>query len=334
MMGTRRAGAAALPLGRTTAVATALLLVVAFLGVLPVGSAAPAAAPPTASPRASVAEPSVLAITQSPSRILEQDNMTVAVELTDTSAVKLVWFTFCQLSSALCYLPVVVMTAEGNGWYTGSTYAMSAYSGMNVSIRAGYNITVQLQNDSNFTEPHLPNAFPGLTVAVSISGEYLYQMQVSPNVYDLQGTIDYAGTSTPIDGANVSLDPGHLSTTTSASGGYEFDNLTNGSYTLNISKGDYRATNVSVAIDGGNVVKDLSVSNSTVVGVGSPGPTTANPSFFATTTGHAVLAGAVVVIVVVAVIVLLLRRRPPGAASPAPAAVPSPTPSEPSPPTP
>src|SRR5215472_16772091 len=73
--------------------------------------------------------PQVLALYQSPANITEQSAMTVALQVADPVGIAHVWFTFCQLTSSVCYLPITMNPQPGN-WNVGTTYPMTDYSGM------------------------------------------------------------------------------------------------------------------------------------------------------------------------------------------------------------
>jgi Carboxypeptidase regulatory-like domain len=202
----------------------------------------------------------VLAINPS-SYTTEQDNFTVSLEVANTAGIQFVYFTFCQLSSPVCYLPVS-MALQGTNWYVGTTKPMTSYLGMTVGVRAGYNITIVYSDNQNVTEPTVPNPFGNLTIAQSVTGEYMFQMTVSPSVYALRGVVADSATSTGISGARVSLTPGtHLAITTGSTGAYSFPGLLNGTYTVSVSQHGYQTINASVAIAGRDAVKDISLAN-------------------------------------------------------------------------
>src|SRR5579863_8734873 len=149
--------------------------------------------------------------------ITEQGNFTVSMQVTSTTGIHFVFFTFCQLSSPVCYTPVI-MTLHGSNTYSGTTNRMSSYLGMVEGVHAGYNITIQYSDGSNVTEPNLPNTFTNLTLAQEVGGEYMFEMTVSPQLYGFSGVVDDSTTGAAVAGAAVSLSPGNnTSTTTSAS---------------------------------------------------------------------------------------------------------------------
>ncbi|MHB8352116.1 MAG: carboxypeptidase-like regulatory domain-containing protein [Thermoplasmata archaeon] len=203
----------------------------------------------------------VLAIYQS-SYVPEQGNFSVSMEVADAANVHFAYFTFCQLSSPLCYLPVS-MAHQGGNWFVGTTKPMSQYNGMIVGVRAGYNITIEYNNNTNVTEPSVPNPFTNLTVAQSVTGEYMYQMTVMNQLYGLSGGVSDAATGRAISGANVTVTPGIGSVRTGTSGGYSFAGIANGSYTLSASAPGYRSTTETLVIDGRNAVQDLALTNAT-----------------------------------------------------------------------
>jgi len=197
-----------------------------------------------------------LAIYQS-SNTTEQENFTVSIEVANTTNISFVYFTFCQLSSPVCYAPVA-MAAHGSNWYVGTTNRMSTYSGMTVGVRAGYNITVLYDNLSTVTAPTVPNLFSNLTVAQSVSSEYMFEMTVSPTLSDLSGLVADAVTSVGIADATLTLTPGNgLTATTNATGAYSFSGLLNGTYTLSVSAPGYETTNETVTIADANAVQNV-----------------------------------------------------------------------------
>jgi cytochrome c-type biogenesis protein len=249
----------------------------------------------------------VLAISQSP-RVTEQSNFTVSLEVANPSAVKFAYFTFCQLSTALCYAPVA-MTLVGTNSFVGTTERMTSYPGMVTGVRAGYNVTIEYANDTNVTEPTVPNEFPTLNVTSSVSGEYMFEMTVAPAVYTLSGVVTDAATQAAVAGANVTLVPGTgVWTLTNASGGFAFAGLLNGSYALGITANGYPFTNVSVTIAGANVSKEVALSNATTVIV-PPAVGGGGPGFFSTALGVGVAVVAIVVVLAALAAFWVTRRR-------------------------
>jgi hypothetical protein len=280
----------------------------------------------TAPARARTAATTVLSIYQSPGRVVEQSRFTVYMELASTANIKQVYFTFCQLSSALCYLPVT-MTPAGGNWFAGTTNPMTSYHGMVVGVRAGYNITIEYNDNSTFYEPALPNAFSNLTIATSITGEYMFQMTVSDHVYNLSGQVTDRASGAPLAGATVALTPGNYSpTTTDAAGGYTFVGVANGSYTLSVSKGGYAVAQSAVTVAGQPVSQNLALTgNQTPVVVTPKG---SSPSFFATPTGYAAIAAIGVAVVAPWVVIAARRRARRASAEPSKGADPPPRPPE------
>ena len=245
----------------------------------------------------------VLAIQQS-DYTTEHDNFTVSVQVASTAGIQFAYFTFCQLSSPVCYLPVS-MVQQGTNWLVGTTKAMTSYPGMVEGVRAGYNITIVYNDNSNVTEPTVPNPFANLAVTTSVTGEYMFSMTVSPQVYGLTGVVHDAATGAGIAGANVTITPGNLpSTQTSSTGAYSFSGLVNGTYSLSVSEGGYQSATETVAIAGQPVVKDVALANSST----NPNPGgTGLPSEFAGTT--LLVIGLLIAAVVTAVAVVMWRRR-------------------------
>lgn len=271
------------------------------LGVasLLLGAAGAVSASPT--PRTSV--PEVLAV-HSSAYTIEQASFTVGIEVANPSAVSFAYFTFCQLSSALCYKPVA-MAANGSNWFAGTTNLMSSYSGMVVGVRAGYNITIDFSNNTNVTEPALPNLFPSQTIATEVTGEYMFQMTVGPNLYSVSGVVKNSASGAGVAGATVAVTPGNNSTTTDASGAYTLGGLPNGTYTLSISRSGYTTTTQGVTISGQNAQQNVPISNGT-------GGTTAPSGHGATSAWSGTdlwIAVGVAVIVVVGLLAALLMRR-------------------------
>jgi hypothetical protein len=243
----------------------------------------------------------VVSVYQTPARITEQSSFSVYLEVASTTNIHQVYFTFCQLSSALCYLPVPMFQEHGSNWYAGTTKAMSTYSGMKPGVVGGYNITIAYNDGSNSTEPVVPNHFANLTLNQSVTGEWMYQITVSPDLFNLSGRVVDALTGVGIAGANVSLTPANASpTVTDPTGGYSFAGLTNGSYTVTVSKSGYQLQQGRVLIAGTPAMKEFNLS-------AKSGTATASPGFFSTPTGYGVIA--VVAIAALAAAALGLRAR-------------------------
>jgi hypothetical protein len=284
---------------RGTTVAVAILSMASLIGmttaVAPSGSASV-----------------VLAIYPS-QHVTVHDNFTVSMEVADTTGIQFVYFTFCQLSSAQCYAPVVMSLHAGN-WYVGTTKPMTSYPGMTVGVKAGYNITIVYSNNQNVTEPAIPNKFSNLTIAPSVvAGYYYFEMTVSNPVYRLSGVVSDAVTHALIAGATVTLTPGNnTATTTTSTGSYTFAGLQNGTYTISVSSQAYPATTLSVTIAGHDTVKNLTLGNPSV----SPPPRGGLASLF---TGSDLLVTVPVILGVVALLAFLALRRRRALPPPSPA---------------
>lgn len=251
--------------------------------------------------------PLVLSIEQS-NYTTEQGSFTVSLEVSSSANIQFVYFTFCQLSSPLCYLPVS-MSLQGSNWYVGTTHPMTSYNGMTVGVRAGYNITIEFDNDTNVTEPSIPNAFSGLTIAQSVTGEYMFQMTVRNQLYGLSGIVTDSVTGAALAGATVSLTPGDNSTTTSASGAYAFANLTNGSYTLAVTDKGYTSASETVTVSGSSTVKNVAITNSSEVG--KPGGSKTSSGSPITLTETALIVVVVLVVAAVVGVIAIRRKRKP-----------------------
>jgi hypothetical protein len=251
----------------------------------------------------------VVAISQSV-YTTEQSNFTVSLKVANSTGISFVYFTFCQLSSPLCYLPVSMLPQPGN-WFVGTTKAMTQYNGMTVGVRAGYNITIEYSDDVNVTEPSVPNAFGNLTIAQSVTGEYMFQMTVMNQLYQLGGAVTDQATGRAIGGAVVSVSPGGESAvTTSSSGLYSFTGLANGTYTLSVSASGYPDSSATVPISGGNAVKDFTLSNGTTSSNGGgSNPQHSSTNLLSGTTGLALIGGVVAVLAALALLLVLRGRR-------------------------
>jgi hypothetical protein len=269
----------------------------------------------------------VLAIEQS-NYTTEQSTFTVSVQVASPANVQSAAFSFCQLSSSVCYTPVE-MTLHGTNWFEGTTNKMSTYYGMKVGVKAGYNITILYANNTTVHEPDLPNAFSTLTVGTEVGGEFMYEMSVDNQLYNLSGDLSDATTHAGLAGATVTLTPNGTTSVTTSAGAYSFTGLANGSYTLAVSEKGYPTSSATVTIDGQNLVKDLAVSNSTGVVTPPSQPSgKTGLAYLTTMPGIAVLAVAIVVVVVAAIVaVSMMRRRKGGGTAPVSA-----NPAEPEPP--
>jgi hypothetical protein len=285
------------PAAAGLAVSVALLVLAVSLG----GAHAAAARP---------ASVSVLALNPT-TTVTEQSTFSLAMHVSDATHIQFAYFTFCQLSSPVCYMPVA-MTDQGGNWFVGTTKPMTSYPGMTLGVRAGYNVTIQFTDNTTQTEPTVPNPFGNLTIAQSVTGEYMFQMTVSEPPFVLSGVVSNAVTGTPLSGATVSIAPGNGTVvTTNATGTYSFWGLANGSYTVSAAAAGYVTTTHAVVIAGKNIEQNLSIpttssSPSNTGGSGSHkgamlGPITAANVW--------VLAVVVAAVVVLLALLLLLRRR-------------------------
>jgi hypothetical protein len=288
--------------------ATAAVVAALLLGVL-VGAAATHA--PMETPT------TVLAIDQSPTIITEQSALTVSLKVADSTNIQQVYFTFCQLTSSVCYLPVT-MAPIGANWFQGTTKPMTGYNGMTVGVRAGYNITITYNDNTTQSEPSMPNQFGNLTIAQSITGEYLFEMTVSNQTYGLSGHVYSSATGAGIAGANVTLTPGKgMTALTSGAGAYSFAGLFNGTYTISVTKAGYRSSNATMSIAGRALVKDITLSNaSSPSDHNGKGANQTSEGFFSTTAGMGALAIVVVVVVLVALVAFSMSRRRKGGGQP------------------
>ncbi|MCI4347266.1 MAG: carboxypeptidase-like regulatory domain-containing protein [Thermoplasmata archaeon] len=202
----------------------------------------------------------VLAIDQS-SRVTEQGTFTVSLKLASTANIQVVFFTFCQLTSPVCYTPVP-MSLHANNWYVGTTNPMSTYLGMTIGVHAGYNISILYTNMTVLYEPQASNPFTNLTVATSVIGEFMFEMSVQDQVYGLSGHVLDAASGTGLLGAKLTLAPGNLTTmTNSSTGSYAFAGIGNGTYHLNVSEHGYKPMSASVTIAGHDAVQDVRIAS-------------------------------------------------------------------------
>jgi hypothetical protein len=290
------------------AIWAALVVTATLLAGAPIGGVA-------AHPVSSTSGP-VLAITQSPGRITLQSSLNVSLEVGDTANIQQVYFTFCSITQSVCYFPTA-MASQGHNWFAGTTYPMTHYPKMAIGDHVGYNITIVYDNNTNFTEPRVPNAFGNLTlgqIVTPTSTENVFVITVSNQAYTLSGRVEDSATGAALPGADVSLAPANdTPTTTNATGGYSFPDLLNGSYTVSVTDKGYRESNVTVAIGGQDVVKNLDLTNASSPIKTVPPSNGSTPGFFSTAIGEASLgAVALVVVVIVAVVIVTRSRRKPG----------------------
>lgn len=281
-------------------------VVAVLLTAIPSGSSSP--------PRAE-ASATVLSVYHTPGRIPQTSPFSVHLEVASTTNIASIWFTFCQLTSSLCYLPVTMNLQKGTDWYVGTTGPMTDYSGMNPGIRGGYNITIEYSDNSTSTEPAIPNAFANQTIAQSVTGEYMYEILVTGEVYSLTGKVVDAKTGAPVVGANVSVNAANVSTAlTNATGGYTLTGIPNGTYNLTVTKGGYTVSTVPIAIAGAASSKDVSL---TAAPTTQPAKNSTGGSFFTTLPGLGLLLVIVLVVVLGGILALRSRRKsPPEPAAP------------------
>lgn len=263
----------------------------------------------------------VLAIEESPGYLLEQEALTVSVEVADAGAVAHAYFTFCQITKSLCYLPTT-MNATTGGWFVGTTYPMTHYPGMLPGIQAGYNITISLSNGTNLTEPTAQNGFANLTLSkLNATGELVFEVTVENHRYGLSGQVVAAANATALGGATVSLSPAvDPPVTTGSNGSYSFANVSNGSYTISVAKDGYRTGTLSVTVAGASLGdKDLALANASSSSTSSGGSGGKSSGFLGplTETETVAVAAVVAVVIVVPLVVLALGRRRRGASPPA-----------------
>jgi hypothetical protein len=126
-------------------------------------------------------------------------------------------------------------TTNASGFYQFTSVAAGTYSvtaaktGYNTGTNTGVTVTASATTTSNFA----------LTA-------------VAPTTGTLQGTVTDATTAAAINGATVTI-VGGASTTTNASGFYQFTNVTPGTYSVTAAKTGYSTgTNTGVSVTAGN----------------------------------------------------------------------------------
>jgi hypothetical protein len=277
-----------------------MTIAVAFVLLLPLAGTAVGQAPHIYSVQ-------VVTIDQS-RNLTAQSTMTISMQLSSAANIQFVYFTFCQLTSPVCYTPVV-MAPQASNWFVGTTKPMTNYSGMTPGVRAGYNITIEFTDNSTITEPQLPNAFSNLTVVTSVSGEYMFEVTVRPQVFDLGGVVTDSATGAGIAGATVALSPGGNSTVTSGTGGYAFSNLFNGTYTVSVTVGGYSSTSARVVVAGQSQVKNFALTNPNAPSkTSSSGGRSGLAAFFSGSTLYATAGVAVLAVGLLAVWAIQRRR--------------------------
>ncbi|MCI4324336.1 MAG: carboxypeptidase-like regulatory domain-containing protein [Thermoplasmata archaeon] len=284
------------------------------------------------SPHAS--EWAVLAIDQT-NYTTEQSTFTVSIEVASPASVTLAYFTFCQLSSPVCYKPVE-MTLQGTNWFEGTTQRMATYDGMTVGVHAGYNITIDYANSTNVTEPNLPNSFSSLTVAQEVGGEYMFEMSVENQLYGLSGDVSDSGSHAGVAGASVALTPGNGTTSvTTSSGAYSFSGLANGTYTVAVTKAGYPTSSTTVTVAGQNEVQNIALTNASAPMQNPSTKSSGNGALgFLTSASGLIMLGVVAVVVVLGAVfaVSMSRKRTGGAPPPSGSASAESSPTTPEPP--
>lgn len=252
----------------------------------------------------------VISVVQTPAWVTEQSAFTVNLEVADASEVANVSYTFCQLTSSLCYTHPVVMTSNGSNWFAGTSLPMTGYPGMLVGISAGYNISINYQNGTLIYEPSgSTSGFAGVEVAQSVTGENLFEVTVRNAVYTISGQVTEQATGNPVAGANVSLvGTGTNYTTSSSSGSYSFSNLLNGTYQLTVSKSGFHMNPETVKLRGKSTVQNAALTNASVP-LPPPSSKTA-PTVLGLPQAEAFgLIGGVVAIVVIVLALVLFTGR-------------------------
>jgi hypothetical protein len=270
----------------------------------------------------------VLEIYQS-SYITAQSTFSVYVKVADSSQIHLMYYSFCQLTNGVCYTPPVTMTDQGSNLWVGTTSAMTEYSGMTVGVKAGYNLTVQYDNGGslfNLTYPYQPtvsNPFSNLTVTQSVppEREWLFEMEVENQVYNVAGTVTDSSTGHALGGATVTLAGTNTTPqTTGATGSYSFPGIPNGTYSMSVAAAGYRTSTVSVSVRGGNTAENVRLVNASAPN----GPTSSSSGglgFLETPLGLGIVAAAIAVLAGLVVGIARARRRTRGGGG-APGAVP------------
>jgi hypothetical protein len=107
------------------------------------------------------------------------------------------------------------------------------YGAMSTPTQTGAGATVGLENASGTVAALYSFQEAALTANTSI-------VYTPAAVGTISGTLTTAVTANPVAGATVTLNPGGLTATTGADGGYQFTNLPVGEYTVAASTGDAR----------------------------------------------------------------------------------------------
>jgi hypothetical protein len=293
-------------------VSVACVIVLAVVLLLS-GGIGPGASAGAARPRST----QILAVEDSPYIVTQHNAVTISMEVSSAANIKDVYFTFCQLTDSVCYLPIT-MALTGANWYVGSTLPMTSYPGMKVGVHGGFNITINYDDGTNGTEPSMPNQFHNLSIAQTVTGEYMFVMVVSNPAYGLTGQVvnDTSGASIP--GAIVTVSPGNNTTvTTNSAGAFSFPYLVNGTYTLSATATGYQSYSTKIVISGQDVVQNVRLTSPLTTNHKGSGSNGSGTGFFGTTLGMVSVAVVIVVVVLIGAALLLWTRRR-KAASPAP----------------
>ncbi len=264
-------------------------------------------------------------VNTSPSNVLDiyqstyitaQGTFTVHAKVADSSQINRMYFSFCQLTSGVCYTPPVTMTEQGttNVW-AGTTSPMTAYTGMKVGVKAGYNLTVQYSNSGNLLnltypyQPTLSNPFTNLTAVQTAppSNEWMFAMEVENQVYNVAGTITDGSTGQALGGATVTLAGTNATpVTTGATGTYSFEQIPNGTYSMSVAAAGFRTSTVSVNVRGGNAVENVAMYNGSTP---QPSSSSGGLGFLETPLGVAIIAAAIAILAGIGVGIARARRK-------------------------
>ncbi|MFC3739272.1 carboxypeptidase regulatory-like domain-containing protein [Paractinoplanes deccanensis] len=132
------------------------------------------------------------------------------------------------------------------------------YGAMSTDLQKGSGATVGLEDLTGTVTDFYSDQKPSLTPNSSITWTPAAAGAIG-------GVLTEAVTTTPIEGATITLNPGDRTTTTGADGSYQFTGMTPGAYQLTVSVGDNRClgqyATVTVYKAGGDATKDLSLSD-------------------------------------------------------------------------
>ncbi|MGI0133233.1 MAG: carboxypeptidase regulatory-like domain-containing protein, partial [Thermoplasmata archaeon] len=194
-----------------------------------------------------------------------------------------------SITLALVPLPPSTYSVSGVVEYaangTPATGANLSLSGVGSAV-TGTNGTFRFlaENGSYTLAIRLPG-FVAQQVKVGVAGSSVIQdislVRIAPLTYLLDGTVRSVATHAPIIGANVSVTPSVWDTTNS-SGRYEFQ-LSNGTYTVQVSDKGYLTTHADVTLLGAPVAEDFSIASGSASSVpgnssNSSTPTAPQPS--------------------------------------------------------